>query len=172
MSLPTFFSISGLNPRIYTYNAANPNAPYASAYLFTYGGITHYYQPFNLQSQYDSDAIVLGYDPSTPGTTLYQETIPEKRSSLRLSFAAYNVTDQNQFLLLFQFQGLQGSPSVEFFVGSSLVSTEALEINQDEQHAILFDCPNNGYWFTIWVRLVSNDYWSVASFKGLDCFLL
>ena len=37
MSLQPFFSLSPLNPRAYTYDAANPSNPYASGAMSIYG---------------------------------------------------------------------------------------------------------------------------------------
>ena len=38
MPLTPFFSLNPLSPQAYTYNPANPNAPYAAGYLMTFGG--------------------------------------------------------------------------------------------------------------------------------------
>jgi hypothetical protein len=172
MTLQPFFSLTPLNPYDYTYNAAQPNAPYASAHLSSYGGVSFHYAPYRLPDQHSSDEILLGYDPVdlTDQTISNFVTDGYRRNTLRFYLYGYNVSTENQYLLLFSLRYRGGTPSVQFFVGTELVRIE--ELDGEEQVAILMDVPGNGVGTAVFVRLASSDYYSMFGFKGMDCYLL
>ena len=53
MSLEPMFSAGPLAPELYTYDAAAPDAPYASVTLKTYGGITTTWWGEDLSGQHE-----------------------------------------------------------------------------------------------------------------------
>jgi hypothetical protein len=172
MTLQPFFSLTPLNPSAYTYSAAQPGAPYAHASMYSYGGVSFPYAPYRLTDQYSSDELVLGFDPVDPAdqtignyyTTVYS------RNAIRFSFYGTNVSTENQYLLLFALRGLNGTPIVQFFVGTTLVRSE--ELSGEEQIAILMDVPGDYVYTQVNLRLASSVSYSMFGFKGMDCYLL
>jgi hypothetical protein len=174
MTLQPFFSLTPLNPRIYTYSAAQPDAPYASAYLVSYGGVSCYYSPCRLTDQYSNDELVLGFDPVDPAdqTIVNFYTAFYSRNAIRFYFRGTNVSTENQYLLLFSLRGLYRTPIVQFFVGTTLVRSEELKLSGYEQVAILMDVPGNDVAAHVNLRLASSEEYSMFAFKGMDCYLL
>jgi hypothetical protein len=172
MTLAPFFSLTPLNPQDYTYDAAQPNAPYASAYMFSFGGMTKYYNPYRLADQHNNDEINLGYDPVDPTDQTISNIVNDvyRRSALQISFYGYNVSTENQYLLLFSLRSMYGTPSAQFFVGTELVRIE--ELSGEEQVAILLDVPGNAVYTTVYVRLASTAFTASMGLKGMDCYLL
>lgn len=174
-TLQTFFSLTPLSPWVYTYDAANPDAPYSTAYLYTGGGVT-YPQGYGLDlrfvDQYNNDEIIVGWDAvPLDNQELYAGgDSPYHHSMIRLTFTGRNVSTQNQYLLIFGFRGIANNPSAQFFIGADLVDT--VELTGNEQHAILLDCLGNGSTVDIYVRLASPSIWALMGFKGVDCYLL
>lgn len=172
MTLEPLFSLRPLNPRVYTYDPAQPDAPYATAYMFSFGGLTKYYVPYRLADQYSNDEITLGYDPADPTDQTISNIINDvyRRSTLQISFRGYNVSTENQYLLLFSLRSIYGTPSAQFFVGTELVRVE--ELGGEEQVAILLDVPGNAIFTNVYVRLASTAFTASIGFKGMDCYLL
>ena len=91
-------------------------------------------------------------------------------SYIRVKFYGYNVSTENQYLLLYSLRRVTQAITAQFFVGNNLVDTR--EIVGDEQVAILLDCPGEGSQADLIVRLASDTTWAAMGFKGVDCFLL
>jgi len=172
MALEPFFSLTPVSPTDYTYDPANPNAPYASGYFYAYGGIAFYYSPYRLNDQATNDEIILGYDAVDPAEQNIGSVANDiyKRCAIRVAFAGYNVNANDQYLLLFALRGLSKDVTAQFFVGADLVRAESL--SGDEQVAILLDVPGDGSLVYIYVRLASPHYWVQMGFKGMECYLL
>ena len=170
MTLPTFFSVTPVAPFINTYDPDNSSAPYAYARIYTYGGFTRDHNPYRIGDQYNNNEIIVGYDAvPLADQDLYLKGHPFRCCIMRLCFGAYNVSTENQFLLLFELRGIWGAPSALFFVGLDLVDTT--ELSGVEKHAILLDCPGPSS-IEMWVRLASNDWSAAMAFRGVDCYLL
>ena len=123
-----------------------------------------------LRDQYNNDEIILGYDAVPLTEPLYSSgSNPYQHCMIYLYFSASNVSTENQFLLVFGLRGLWGPAHAQFFVGGQEVGSE--ELDGDEQHAILLDCPDYGY-VSVLVRLASSSHWAAMAFKGVDCYLL
>jgi len=172
MPLTPFLSLNPLNPSVFTYNAANPNAPYAYGRVEIFGGFTSYFFPRRLSDQNANNEIIVGFNPAAPANQSIASIENDvcRRSTISILFAGYNVTTRNQYLLLFALRGALGSPSAQFFVGANLVRTEPL--SGDEQVAILLDCPGPGSWVYVYVRRASPASYAAMGFKGMDCYLL
>jgi len=176
MSLEPFFSLSPLSPRAYTYDASNSAAPYASASLYSYGGVVRPFPGQSLEDQYNNNQILLGFDPA-PDT---EQTITSytndlyRRSAISLLFYGKNVSTVNQYLLVFRLAHKWGSPIAQFFLGTSLVRDEALTQSPYDDIAILLDTPGDGVSLWIHVRLAASDSSYVHGFycNGVDCYLL
>ena len=172
MALESFFSLTPLQPYVSTYDAANPNAPHAAAYLTTYGGFTYGYGPYSIRNQSRQDEIILGFDP----VALTDQTIGNladdvyRRCVIRVYFNVSNVSTKNQLMLLLALRGNGGNPSAQFFVGADLMRTE--ELAGEEQVAILMDCSGSNFSSTVYVRLASPIYWARMGFQGVECYLL
>ena len=170
MTLPTFFSVTPSAPSINTYDPANPSAPYAGAWFYTFGGFARYYNPYRIGDQYNNNEIIVGYDAvPLADQDIYSKGHPYRCCVMKLYFSAYNVSTENQFLLLFELRGLWGPASAQFFVGTDLVDTT--ELTGVETHAILMDCPGPGG-ISMYVRLASNNWSAAMAFRGVDCYLL
>ena len=171
-ALQPFFTLSPSSPQDNTYNAANATAPYGLGQLYCFGIYTGYTTPKRFSDQYAANEVILGYDP----VALTDQAISDvpndvyRRPSLRIDFRGYNVNTGNQYLLLLALRRVQGTPTAQIFVNTSLVDTE--ELSGDEQMAVLLDCPGDGIATTVYVRLASHYYWSQMAFKGVDCYLL
>ena len=140
MPIESFFSLSPLNPYVNTYDAANPNAPHAVARLSAYGAIHFHYYPNRLENQYSNDEIIIGQNAvPISDTNLYSSISPGKQCCIYIGFTGYKVTEENQYLLLFDLQERANAPVAQIFVNGELVDTE--EVTGIEQHAILLDCP-------------------------------
>lgn len=175
MDLHPLFSLRPLAPLAFTYDPANPNAPWALAFFETYGGFTNMFPLLGgtLTDQYNRDEIALGDDP----VELKDDEIPSlphlrRHCSLWTYFIGKNVSKDNQYLLLFSLRRIYGSAWVQIFVGLEFVRREKLE--GEEQIAILLDSPGDGIPVTVGVRLAT-DMTSAhvgMSFKGMQCYLL
>ena len=176
MSLDPFFSISPLSPVAFTYDAANPNAPYSSAYLHTFGGHTGYFSPRRMADQHSSDQILLAYDPVPEADQTIADLGDDvyRRSTVQVLFAGNNVSTVNQYLLVFRLAREIGSPIAQFFVGTDFERAEALTQSPYDDIAILLDTPGTGVFVYIYVRLAAPDASSFHGFffKGVDCYLL
>ena len=155
MTLNTLFSLSALNPVVYTYDAANPNDPFARAVLYSFGGTTRFYQPYRLQDQINDDQIIVGYSTvdladENDITNIYDELY--NRSVIYTYFRGVNVTTAQQYLLIFEFHKLYSNTAAQFFVGTDWVRTEPLN-NTNEQVAITIDVPGNGVAVYVYVYL-------------------
>lgn len=166
MSLNTFFSLTPHSAWVNAYDAANPTAPYASAYLEGHGCHILW------GHRSTSDEIVLQFNPVAPGNQTINSLTDDffARPTISLWFAGHNVSTNNQYLLLAQLNGVWGAPRAQFFVGTELVR-EVL-ISGDEQVALLMDAPGSGTVVYFWIRLASNQTNAKLVFKGLDCYLL
>lgn len=175
MSLDPFFSLSPLSPYAYTYDAANPNAPYTYAHIHTYGGHTGAWSPERLADQYNSDQILLGYNsvPETDQTVADLGNDVYRRSAARIAFKGFNVKTVNQYLLVFRLARRAGSPIAQFFIGTQFVRAEALTVAPYDDIAILLDTPGETF-VSLIVRLAAADALVFHSFffKGVDCYLL
>ena len=176
MSLNPFFSLSPLSPYVYNYDAANPNATYAAAYLYTYGGHTSYGQAWNLTGQHSNDQILLGRNPVSDADQTIANTADDifRRSAAWINFRGVHVSTTNQYLLLFRLARVFGSPIAQFFVGTQFVRGEALTQAPYDDIAILLDTPGDGAWVYISVRLAASGTSTSHAFffKGVDCYLL
>lgn len=172
MTLQPFASLTPLNPYTYTYDASQPNAPYVSALLDSYGGMSSHYAPYRLTDQHSSDELLLGYDPVDPADQTIGNFFTDfyRRNTIRIYFRGYNVSTENQYLLLFSLRSLYGTPIAQFFIGTELIRSE--ELSGDEQVAILMDVPGDGVATSVYVRLASSAMNSIFGFKGMDCYLL
>jgi len=172
MALEPFFSLSPLHPKVYTYNASKPNEPYTSAYLNSYGSIMFTNPPYRLTDQHSNDELILGCDPVDPADQTFADLVTSfyRRNAIRFVFYGYNVSTENQYLLLFSLRKITGTPIVQFFAGTTLVRSE--ELSGEEQVAILMDVPGNNLWVSVVLRLAAPDYYSMFGFKGMDCYLL
>ena len=128
--------------------------------------------PYRLEDQYNTDELILGYDPVDPADETISVIANDvfRRSALYIYFYGRNVSTENQYLLLFSLGSRSGSPSAQFFVGSELVRSEELSV--EEQVAILLDVPGDGAYTTVYVRLASTYSYVALGFQGMDCYLL
>lgn len=176
MALQPFFSLTASSPFTSTYDPATPSAAYATGYLYSYGGHTRAFSPYRLGDQSTNDEIILGFSPVDPTDQNIESMIDDiyRRCTIRASFAGYNVTTANQYLLLFALRRLSlfASVSAQFFVGANLVHMEEFTGVGDQQVAILFDTPGSGIYTDIYVRLASLDFDANMGFQGMDCYLL
>lgn len=174
MTLQPLFSLTPLNPRVYTYDPAHPDAPYALARLTSFGGITSSFNPYRLENQFSNNALILGGDPVDPAEQTISDLSADfyRRCTLRFYFYARNVTTENQYLLLFSLRSYlsPGTPGAQFFVGTDLVRSE--EVSGQEQVAILLDVPGDGIPVYVYVRLASASPSALLGFQGMDCYLL
>lgn len=174
MSLAPFFSLSPLNPSTNTYDAANPNNPYAVAYLSTFGGYTVSWA--GLAAQHRNDQILLAYDPAPQTDQSIDNFVDDiyRRCVAQVGFVGRNVSTVNQYLLVFRLARQFGSPIAQFFVGTQFVRAEALTASPYDDIAILLDTPGDNVWVNTWVRLAASgtSYYHGFFFKGVDCYLL
>lgn len=170
--LQPFFSLTPLDPYHHTYGMGDPQAPYAQASLYSYGGYTSASHSYWLSDQHSSDEIILSDDPVELADQAIG-SVPDdlyRRCTIRLCFTGWNVSTKNQYLLLLALRGIRQSPTAQFFVGTDFVRAE--ELSGDETVAILLDCPGPNRTTEIYVRLASPVQWATMGFKGVDCYLL
>lgn len=175
MDLHPFFSLRPLAPLAFTYEPANPNAPWALAFFETYGGITNIFPLLGgtLTDQYNRDEIALGDDPvKLKEDEIWDLVHLRRHCSIWTYFIGKNVSKDNQYLLLFSLRRIYGSVWVQIFAGLELVRKEKLE--GEEQIAILLDSPGDGIPITVGVRLATdnNPAHVAMGFKGMQCYLL
>ncbi len=171
MPLNTLFSLTPNNPWAYSYDSANPNAPYAMGHLASYGGHSAGYSPYRLPDQSTNNEIIVGYNPATPGDGTINSLADDfyARSTITVNFYGDNVATDNQYLLLAQLNG-RIEATAQFFIGTELVREEA--ISGEEQVAVLIDVPGDAVPVTFYIRLASTSPYASMGFKGLDCYLL
>ena len=168
------FEISPLSPSYSGYDPATPNGPYAYSEFSTFGGLIMPYGNWPLQSQYNNDEIIIGYNPvSLSDTNNITNVIDQiyRKCSIALFTRLYNVPTDSQLLIVFGFKRYGGNPQLQFFVGTDLVRTEI--IDGTEQIAILLDHPGttNPY-IQIYARLASNNYYSAVAFSGASGYII
>ena len=172
MTIQPLISVAPQKPSDNSYDPANPSAPYGVGYLYSWGGHSSYADPWRIGDQFNNNEIIVGEDAvPLDNQDLYAGgDHPWRRCTIRFVFSGFNVTTENQYLLLFDMRGIWGDPTAQFFVGTDLVSKELLTGN--EQHAILLDCPGAATYVYVHVRLASPNSWAAMGFKGVDCHLL
>jgi len=175
MDLHPLFSLRPLAPLAFTYDPANPNAPWALAFFETYGGITNMFPLLGsaLTDQYNRDEIALGDDPvELKYDEIYSLDHLRRHCSIWGFFIGMNVSKDNQYLLLFSLRRIYGSAWAQIFAGLELVRKEKL--SGQEQIAILLDSPGDGIPLTVGVRLATdkNSAHVAMGFNGMQCYLL
>lgn len=175
MSLQPFFSLSALSPSAYTYDAANPTDPYASAFLYTIGGYAGIGSN-SLTSQHTNDRILLAYDPVADTNQAVSSFANDvfRHASVYAPFRGRNVSTINQYLLVFRLARAFGSPIAQFFVGTQFVRAEPLTASPHDDVAILLDVPGDGTTVYPIVRLAASGSGIYHGFyvMGMDCYLL
>lgn len=171
MSIPTFFSLSPLNPYSYDYDSARPNAPYAYALCQTFNALVLHSGRWTLANQHLNDRVIMGYDAQPLANQDLWTPHPFKTCTSMIFIRGYNVSTENQYLLIFELQQISGSEThAQFFVNSDLVDT--VQVTGIEKNAILLDCPGDGTLVQVWVRLASPSWTAAMAFRGVDCHLL
>ena len=168
------FEISPLSPSSSGYDPATPNGPYVNANFSTFGGLTMSYGSWPLQSQYNNDEIIIGYNPVSLSDTNNITNVPDqiyRKCSIYLYTSLYNVPADSQLLIVFGFRKFSGNPQLQFFVGTDLVRTEI--IDGTEQIAILLDHPGgiNPHIY-IYARLASDYSYSAVAFSGATGYII
>jgi len=170
MSLPTFFSLSPLNTYLHSYDSANPNAPYVNALCQTFGAVVLQTGHWTLANQHLNDRVIMGYDAQPLANQDLWTPHPYRTCTSKIYFYGYNVSTENQYLLIFELQRISGETHAQIFVNSDLVDT--VQVTGIEKHAILLDCPGHGTTVQVWVRLASPSWTACMAFRGVDCYLL
>ena len=170
MSLPTFFSLSPLNPYVYSYDSSNPTAPYAYALCQNFGATILQTGHWTLANQHLNDRVLMGYNAVPLTNQDLWTPHPYQACTSRVYFYGYNVSTENQYLLILELQQIQLETHAQIFVNSDLVDT--VQVTGIEQHAILLDCPGHGTLVQVWVRLASPSWSAAMAFRGADCYLL
>lgn len=175
MSLDPFCSLSPNSPSAYTYDPANPSAPYVSALLWSCGSGTRS-GPRTLPSQYANNQLLIAFDPvaDTDQTVTNWNADFDRHSAVFTRFRGINVNTNNQYLLIFRLAKTFGSPIAQFFIGSDFVRAEPLTGEPHDDIAILLDVPGNYQYVHATVRLAASgsQYYHGFFFKGVDCYLL
>lgn len=176
MSLDPFFSLSPLSPNANTYDAANTTAPYANAYLRSFGGMTNFYNPYTLTSQQANDQLLIAYDPVTDSDQTATNYVSDlyRRCTVHAVFKGTNVDTNNQYLLIFRLARAFGFPTAQFFIGTDFVRAEPLTASPHDDIAILLDVPGDNMYVHTFVRLAApgSSHGHGFFFKGVDCYLL
>jgi hypothetical protein len=148
-------AVTPLNPQIYTYDPAQPDAPYASAAMRTFGGHTRQNSPYRLADQAGTDEIILGYDPVELDDQQIVSVDDDvfRRSAAYIWFNSYNVTADNQYLLVFGLRDHGYRPDVQFFVGLDFVRQDTVA-SMNDQIAILIDAEPNQF-INLFMRLAA-----------------
>ena len=170
MSLPTFFSVTPLNPRAYTYDPANSTAPYAHAHSCIYGATVLPWGNLTLAYQNANDMVIMGHDAVPLENQDLWTPHPYQTCVLNIFFWGTNVSIENQYLLIFELHQISATPHAQIFVNSDLVDT--VQVTGIEKHAILLDCPGSNIPVCVWIRLASLQCYSMMAFRGVDCHLL
>ena len=172
MSLATFFSLSPLEPYFNSYDSANPNAPYTTALCQSFGATVLQSGLWTLTSQHLSDRVITGYNAEPLTNQDLWSPHPFKTCMSRTYFWGYNVSTENQYLLIFELEQihLHIETHAQIFVNNDLVDT--VQVSGIEQHAILLNCPGHGILTQVWVRLASPAWTAAMAFRGVDCHLL
>lgn len=169
MALEPFFSLTPINPRVYTYDASKPDDPHALAVMDCYGVMSLNHSPNRLTDHHSSDSLLLGWDPVDPAEQTFDPAF-YRRNVVRFFFWGANVSTENQYLLLFSLKGRPGTPIIQFFTGTTLVRSE--ELSGEEQVAILMDVPGDGVATYVYLRLACSNYYGAFEIRGMDCYLL
>ena len=170
MSLPTFFSLSPLNPYVHSYDPANPNAPWAFAVCQNFGAVVLQRGHWTLANQHLNDRVIMGYNAVPLENQNLWTPHPYQVCTSMVYFRGYNVSTENQYLLIFELLQIQSETHAQFFVNNDLVDT--VQVTGIETHAILLDCPGHGINVQVWVRLASPVWTAAMAFRGVDCYLL
>ena len=174
MALEPFFSLTPLSPSTYTYDPAQPDAPHVYAAMRTFGGHTRQSPPYSLADQAANDEIILGYDAVELDD---QEILSDdehvfRRSAAYFWFHPYNVTADNQYLLVFGLRDHGHRPDVQFFIGLDFIRQDTVA-NWNEQIAILIDAvPNQRVNLFMRVAAPEEQYYTRVGLLGFTCYLL
>ena len=175
MSCDPFFSLSPLNPQAYTYDAANPDDPYANASLYATGVFHGAWVPLSMSDQYNNDQSLLYLNPAldTDQAINSLEDDVFRKCAVRTSISASNIGAARQYLLVFRLKIYSGSPIAQFFIGNQFVREEAITQSPYDDVAILLDAPDEaGLHATVRLAAPDNTPNHGFFFMGLTCFLL
>jgi len=177
MALTPAFVVSAASPYASGYDPASPDAPYASVYLSSYGGLTDSNPPYRLPDQAANDELFLGFNAADPSDenniTNYVDQI-FRRNVVNLGVALYNLKGDEQILLVY---GLRrhGNAVAQFFVGGEFVQAEPID-DPTETIALLLDVPGAGFsWLPVYLRIAgqSDGQWFArALFTGVEGFII
>lgn len=172
MSLPTFFSLSTLEPYLNNYDAANPNAPYAHAWCQNFGVTLLQVYPWTLANQHGRDSVITRYNTVPLTNQDLWNPHPFSTGTTRIYLQGYNVSTENQYLLILELEQITTYYDTHalIFVNNDLV--DKVQVSGIEQHAILLDCPGHGIYVQVWVRHASPNWNAGLAFRGVDCYLL
>jgi len=169
MSLDTFLTLTPLTPFATTYDPSHSGSPYGRGFLHFYGVyVGDRYNNDTLEWQYNSNEVLLAFDPVPLSNKVLGSYY--NRCTMELMVQSFNVSLENQYLMIFHLNAPFGEPTAQFFVGTKLVREEI--IGGEEQVALLMDVPGNDIWVNVTVRLASIANLYKLGIKGVDIFLL
>jgi len=122
----------------------------------------------SLEVQYNANEVILASDPALLSDKVLGSYY--KHCTMKLVVKSYNVSLENQYLMIFHLNAIKGEPTAQFFVGAELVREE--KISGEEQVALLMDVPGNEEFVFVHVRLASSSYAYWLGIKGVDIFVL
>ncbi len=175
MALEPFVTLAPLEPFKNTYDPANPNLPYVYAYVFSWGGMTLASPPFQLGNQTTNDVLMLGGDAVPPENTTIGGPFPngiQDKCTLYFYLRGTNVSTANQYLMVSGFLRYVGQPTVQIFVGGTLVTSQQLNDNHEETVAILMDVPGDNVVVPVYIRLAGDSPSAAIGWTGTDWYLL
>lgn len=175
MSCDPFFSLSPLNPQAYTYDAANPDDPYANASLYATGVFHGEFAPRSLSDQYNNDQSLLFLNPVLDADQAINSLEDDvyRKCTVRTYIYGTNIGAARQYLLVFRLKTQNGSPIAQFFIGNQFVREEAITQSPYDDVAILLDAPENqSIYATVRLAAPDNTPYHGFFFMGLTCFLL
>ena len=132
-----------LQPEATSYSPADPNAPYMTGVLNTWGGSTRHYPPARLGDQCAGNEVVFG-NTLAP---LDDHTMDSPNELIRYSTAMVymsvsNPSDDMQVLGIFRFRHIiYSSTQIQFFVGNQWVRDAVVDTPSTETTALLVDVP-------------------------------
>lgn len=176
MALEPFFSLTPSIPDVYTYDPANPDAPYVHAQLCSNGGVTYPSYSWSLSDQLSKDEIILGGITTDANDQVLDSVDDFSGAYASIIIDAQNVSTNNQYILIIALNGYW-STTAQIFVDFD--HKKSVGILRDEQIALVMDVPTRrdvsgigpSNFNLIMVRCASHQPGgAVMGFKGLTCY--
>jgi len=165
MTTPWF----SLSPKHPVHSVPPSTEPTAFAYQSCFG-VTFGSGNYSLEAQYAADEAVFHSRHHLVDAAATSPAPYGSVNSVQIAFLGYNVTTENQYLLIFDLEG--HNCQAKIYVNRTLVQTEPL--SGTKQVSLLIDCPGPEVYTYITIEHAKTPEGGhgYMRYRGVDCYLV